>query len=489
MNDRESDLLKRLLSRPLVPSSADDTLASVFQGTSPPRIGSWGKRGFGFVTSWTAGMRLEPWLSTGNGWSLRGGDYGPRRRIASGPRRAAKVPATLIAYPILDGLSYGLNEYFQRGVHDLDEAAGTHITILYVGDTAQCGKNHAGQRSRELRESDARDAAKWVKDIHLTGRETNYRLGQMMELQQKLGLSSSDLPCIAFRVRRGSGLIGLLRIPAFWYELAGSLRTFDRCFRAWLGREDVRHLATAGLSESDLVAPLGASLAALTAEIEEAIAVPGAMGESPRKPEANAFQRDGEHWRIHFCGRVLPPIDDLKGLRVIQFLLGHPGREYTGLALTRGLLDKPLPDPRSSTGTGATDARWDSDGMQVLDDMEERQKVGTPAAHRKLRKRRAELIERKEEIETLGGDVPIELLEEVEELERTAMADYDRKGRPRWEGGDRRKAQSRINQLLVLARERIEALSPELAIHLRNSIQTGGAVYSYRPDRTIDWTL
>jgi hypothetical protein len=329
----------------------------------------------------------------------------------------------------------------------------------------------------------------YVEHIHKAGREDSHRLTELKKLRGELRMPSDDVPCIAFLPQTGTQVLGFLRIPSKWYADRTAERAFSRDLVAWLSRPDVKRLATSDLGESEVAAQLRSLLVALTVVIDEAIAVPEAIVESPRRSEANTFQLDGTHWRISFCGHELPPLDALKGLQVIQFLIEHPGREYAALALAQGVLDKPTHDSRDGLDADGADARWNSEGMQVLDDTGEHLEVGTPAAHQQIRRRRAELLVEKEEIESMGGEVPIELLEEIEELESSAMADYDAKGRPRWQGGSRRTAQSRINQLLVFAREKVGAHSPELALHLKNSIQTAGAVYSYRPDRTIDWDL
>ena len=164
-----------------------------------------------------------------------------------------------------------LCDYFEHAVHELDEACGTHITLLSVGDPEKCGDNHRSLRDSDLQRSDARDAIRYVEDIYRTGRERHHRLTEMKKAERRFALSSADVPCVAFLSRTGKRPVGVLRIPRHWYESKACLIIFDEMLRAWLGGAGTVTLATAQLGDVEISARLEPMLTDLASEIDGAI--------------------------------------------------------------------------------------------------------------------------------------------------------------------------------------------------------------------------
>jgi hypothetical protein len=137
-----------------------------------------------------------------------------------------------------------------------------------------------------------------------------------------------------------------------------------------------------------------------------------------------------------------------------------------------------------------TKAQWRvEEGLHLSDDLEDPIERGMPEEHGQLRKTLTNLKELADESRRHGGQPSTDLLEQIETTAQRIAEDFDPKGRPRWEAPGRRRAQSRINQLLKTARVKLAKHNEALALHLKDSIKTEGAFYSYRPDREIDWDL
>lgn len=400
----------------------------------------------------------------------------------------------LFGYPVLDNASYRLNEYFLGAVHDLDEAAGTSITIIYIGDPEQCGAIHRELRSPRLKREDARDARKYVNEVHNTGRERFHRLGAMKELEKGLGLSPEDVPCIAFLTRRGRRPIGILHVQCSWYDTPLALKGFDHCFRSWLGRDDVKRLARSDLGDSKVAAKLGPLLSALSAEISNSCSSGGpcARPSDPgRRPtSANSFYWDGESWKIRWQDVDLPLIRDLSGLRLIHYLIQHEGEISPVLDLLARTLDQGKAGDRKEPPSAATVSELTTDsGFQVSDRLEMPLERADSATLRDLRARLEKLEEIKTLLEGSGGQASQELLDEIEQIRKYMIESFNVGGEPRRIASEIHKARVRVNKAIKIARERIRGHCPDLGAHLDGAVRVVNASYSYRPDRRMDWAL
>lgn len=192
----------------------------------------------------------------------------------------------LFAYPILDRASYRLSEYFEGAVFDLDEAAGTHVTMIYIGDPAKSGLVHQRLRSARLRKRDIRDSKAYVDGVLRTGREQHHRLREMRILREMFGISVGDVPCIAFLPRSGDRPVGILRLAPSWYDSPASLNAFDVCLRLWLRRASLRRLATADQPGLNVARRLGPLLVDLAAQTDERVRQARAGVLAPKSTEA-----------------------------------------------------------------------------------------------------------------------------------------------------------------------------------------------------------
>ncbi len=399
----------------------------------------------------------------------------------------------LFAYPIVNSVSYALDAYFRRAAHDLDEAAGSDITIIYIGDPEQCGEIHRGLRSKALVRSDERDASKYVEDIHKAGREQHHRLGEMKKLEKRFGLPAKAVPCIVFIGQVGKQPLGILQIRPSWFGRKGSLQVFDGCLQSWLKRDDVRKIAASdslGPPESRSLASLLQELVADVQKHRGGLAAihrrNSGKGEND-ETATNVFQWDGEHWRIRFRGAALPVVDDLAGLRLIHYLVDLRDRGFSAVELARAVLDKPELKQIADARKSMTQEQWEEgEGLHKSDGMESLIEKGTPESRGQLIGQLENLRERREDRQKLGGDTS-DLDTDIAAILDRLAGDYDASGRPRYEAASKRRAQVRINQLLKRACERLGRHNEMLALHFRDAIHRERAVYCYRADSQIHW--
>jgi tetratricopeptide (TPR) repeat protein len=175
------------------------------------------------------------------------------------------------------------------------------------------------------------------------------------------------------------------------------------------------------------------------------------------------FRREGDYWSVAFEGRTVR-VRDLKGMRYLAQLLGHPGREFHVLDLVASETGQP-------TALG--------DAGEVLD---ERAKTA-------YRRRLAEIED------------DIEQARALEDAEREAQADAERDFLLRELAGavglgrrDRRvasaseRARSGVTRAVRQAIARIGEHHPKLGEHLDRSVRTGTyCAYGPDPDAPAAW--
>jgi len=395
----------------------------------------------------------------------------------------------LLGIPVVDGHSEELIDWYERCLPDLDEAAGPEIDFRCIGDPGRSGPVHQSLLTPEERERDARDAAFYVESVHQTGRGRAHRLDGMKQLRQMLRLESDAIPCVAF-VRPGeTEVVGLLRIAPHWYGTRSAGQAFARCLCAWLGRKDVKKVATDGTAVAVTARRLEPLLDALTTEIETAVATAGGT-----EPEAsipgNMFRWDGEHWRVVWQGTELPRLPRLSGLEIIHFLLEHPEKDYPLEELLGRTLDQkrsisvPRPNPLTATD------EWVAEGdVEISGQLETAIPSGSPRARQEIKAELKRCYELKRSQEEYGGQASPDLKEKIERLVAQVGADYEMSGRSRYDSQVRHSAQTRVNTALKRALKRVADHCPPLAVHLKSSIRRGGAAYAYRPEPSIDWIL
>jgi hypothetical protein len=392
-------------------------------------------------------------------------------------------------YPILNRESDSiLNEYFEGAVHDLDEAGGTHVEVLGIGDPGKSGPNHRLLRNRQLQKAEARDAETFVEQYHRTGRVQYHRLGEMKGYQRELAIPPEDLPCLVFMTKTSKQPIGMLRIRPLWYSSRATINAFDRCLRAWFVRDDLKQMAMASHDDSALARAIEPLLENLAESIDTEIGseLPGvATGGSAASvnTEENSFRYDGEHWRIVWEKVELPRIQNLAGLRVIHYLLRNESREFQIFDLLNETLDKGLRSAEPDT------ARSMVDDLPVLSRPDAPFPRGDATARKLLLAEYQRMREIKESLEEAGGSASTDLEGDLHKIVQQLARDYDSGGKPRLEQPARHRAQSRLNKTIKKAYERIGRHSPDLRAHLEASISWVGGNYCYRPRPRVEWNL
>ncbi|MEV6398525.1 AAA family ATPase [Streptomyces sp. NPDC051907] len=181
---------------------------------------------------------------------------------------------------------------------------------------------------------------------------------------------------------------------------------------------------------------------------------------------ATEFRRDGAVWALAFEGRAVH-VPDAKGLRDLHTLLAHPGDDLPAVVLL---------DPE---GGAAVVAARRFGGDPVLDE----------EAKSRYRRRLARLDEEIDRASELGDDRRAAEFDRergalLEELRTAAGLG----GRTRRLGDEAERARKTVTARIRDTLRKLDALHPELAAHLRESVGTGSAC-SYRPPRPVDWRL
>jgi tetratricopeptide (TPR) repeat protein len=171
---------------------------------------------------------------------------------------------------------------------------------------------------------------------------------------------------------------------------------------------------------------------------------------------ANVFRREGDYWSVVFEGRTVR-VRDLKGMRYLAQLLGHPGREFHVLDLVAAETGQPM-----ALG----------DAGEMLD---ERAKTA-------YRRRLAEIEEDIEQARTLG-DSRREMQADGERdfLIRELARAVGLGGRDRRAASASERARSGVTRAIRQAIARIGEHHRELGEHLNHAVRTG-TYCTYVPD-------
>ena len=177
--------------------------------------------------------------------------------------------------------------------------------------------------------------------------------------------------------------------------------------------------------------------------------------------EARAtFRREGDVWRLEYADATAY-LPDYKGLGDLAVLLANPGRPVTSIVLAGGPAEQP-------TGSDP-----------VLDE-----KART-AYRRRIEALDAAVIEAHEDGDTAR-------LKEAQDERDAIIAELRTAtglaGRSRRLGDPGERARSTVTARIKEALRRIEAVHPDLAAHLRNSVRTGRAC-AYQPAEAVRWRL
>ena len=253
-------------------------------------------------------------------------------------------------------------------------------------------------------------------------------------------------------------------------DLAGAAHAFERAVQLWsqVGAPHEVELARTALAQAhptagtelDIHPPAGAS---------PSPAVTSGIGD---QHNPNVLQRVGDYWSLSFEDHTVT-LRDLKGLRYLARLLGHPGREFHVLDL---VAHDAVP---AATPPGATDPElivtgWGDAGAHL-----------DGHAKNAYRRRLAEIDEDLEEAQLLSDSGRVAQAEDeraflIRELSRAVGLS----GRARRAGSASERARVSVTRAIRHALSRIHQHDPPLGEHLDRAIRTG-TYCVYLPDTRI----
>jgi tetratricopeptide (TPR) repeat protein len=260
-------------------------------------------------------------------------------------------------------------------------------------------------------------------------------------------------PGAALAYRLLAPYAGLFAIEGLAAGTWGSVDAFLGRLAHLLGRVDEArtHFAAA----LDLDAAAGAALAARTRQWAGLRAGPP----QPAHPAAGSFRKRGEVWALSFAGSTVS-LPDVKGLRDLAVLLGHPGREVHVSELAGGTGDRgdagPLADRQAIQAYRVRLVELDGE-------LDEARGANDPVRVERAATERDALIAELSAVTGLGGRA------------RAAAAPVERM---------RKAVTNRIRQSIG----RIERVHPALGRHLQLAVRTG-TFCSYRPEHPVDWQI
>jgi class 3 adenylate cyclase len=191
----------------------------------------------------------------------------------------------------------------------------------------------------------------------------------------------------------------------------------------------------------------------------------------PDAPGAT-LRREGDYWTLVYAG-VTGRVKDMKGLRYLIHLLGHPGHEFHVLDL---IGEATSTAPAEGALRGAVRASG-----PLLD----------AAAKAAYRRRLAELREDAAEAERFNDAGRTERARaEMDALTEQLASAVGLGGRDRSAGSGAERARTTVTHSLRTVIERIARQNPRLGDHLTRRVRTGTfCMYVPDPERPIDWTL
>lgn len=190
------------------------------------------------------------------------------------------------------------------------------------------------------------------------------------------------------------------------------------------------------------------------------------------------FRKEGDYWRVSYSGETFR-LQDSKALKVIAYLLQHPGHQFHARELAA--LDSRLP-----SASGALD-RHDAD--QISTDLGDAGPGLDARARTEYQARLGELragIDEAERDNDLGRVA--KLRAEADALSAVIIREAGFRGHERKQSSHSERARVAITRSIHRGIEKIRELNPVLGRHLANSIHTG-YFCSYAPDQAnqVTW--
>jgi flagellar biosynthesis GTPase FlhF len=197
----------------------------------------------------------------------------------------------------------------------------------------------------------------------------------------------------------------------------------------------------------------------------------------------NILRKRGHLWEVAFDGSERVPLKDLKGVRMIAYLVAHPGEPVEALTLMQ-LASGASPDdariPRRAQ-LGATSGMSADPFGSSRDERLTRQDAAD------LRRRKAREEKEKPRAERLNDqEKAARLAESIANIDKVLKRDLALFGKPRTIDTDRDRARSAVAKNLARALKHIGDANPHLAMHLQNSLHVGETCY-YAPSPPVEW--
>jgi len=226
--------------------------------------------------------------------------------------------------------------------------------------------------------------------------------------------------------------------------------------------EGLKRRGTALLALDGIVVRSEEGRLTITGTLPQLLAASGSAGFGASTGDRNVFRREQDFWVLSFEGKTIR-LKHLAGLAHIVELLRAPGKPLDALALT-------------GRGGGGENTVMASSGIEMADDQA-------------LRAVRAALEEREQELTRLAKndwDRRGTLEQEISQLRQYLEQSQGRGGRARKTAGAGEKARKAASAAITRALAEIEQHHPELAGHLRSSVQLG-ITPIYNPGQEMDW--
>jgi hypothetical protein len=182
--------------------------------------------------------------------------------------------------------------------------------------------------------------------------------------------------------------------------------------------------------------------------------------------EPFVFRKCGDFWDVRFRGGDLKHVEDNAGMLPIAFLLAKSDDTFAAIEIDQQISgNSGYPAPGGS---------------------------GASADERTIRETKGRIMELSEEIaeaEAIGQHQLVEIRREEMETLEDYLGDLIRpNGKLKYGKGDADKIRKKISIAIDRAIKKINEHNPELAAHLRASIDTG-RLLTYRPNENISWLI
>jgi hypothetical protein len=203
-------------------------------------------------------------------------------------------------------------------------------------------------------------------------------------------------------------------------------------------------------------------------------------------PRGNVFALDGTTWMIVF-GDELLRLEDSKGLKYVQILLQHQGKELELTELCEAV-NQPSSDDccRAPADADTEQAGRTGPSVSGLGDAGE---VLDQKAEAEYRERLRQLSEMREQAEQIGDHQALEKIDkETKSIKKELSAAIGLHGRRRKAANTFERQRKAVQKCIAEAIAQVLAANPALGEHLKHAIRTG-VVCVYRPKAPVDWSF